>query len=359
MKDRKRIVYLSMTDKSKFIGVHKKISDTLSAARNLNYIAHSFYIKNQGIKNLLKIPFILIKIKCDMIFIRSVDPFTFILIPFVFLARLKGKIIYYDIPTPMQASYHEDKIKRNKSYVKRILYNIYYLLNGPWSYWFFNRIIQYGNENWYYRIGNNNKTILLGNGIDPNRFKLREKKYSCNINALNLIAVANVSYYHGYDRVIKAMKKWNKSESPYTIKFDIIGDGPEISYLKEIAAELNGVSILFHGNQNADYIYNAYSKAHLAVSSLGLYKLGLQFASVLKAREYCLCGIPFIAAGEDPDFNKQLDFVFNVKNDDSIDEIIEIFRNYPTVCTDLIPSDIRKYAIDNISYESKLRKLGL
>ena len=225
---------------------------------------------------------------------------------------------------------------------------------------FFNKIIQYGNESWYFNIFNYKRTILIGNGIDKNRINQREKKYTWPNNQLRLLTVATIVEYQGIDRMIMAISKWNKDNHPYNIRFDVIGDGPNLDFLKKLVLKNNLEDyIIFHGRRDQKYISEYYALSHLAVSALSLYKVKLTIASALKAREYCLCGIPFIATGADPDFSEKQTFRFEVANDNGIEDILKIFSKYPGVYHLLDDSKIRKYAIDNLSFSSKLKKIGL
>jgi hypothetical protein len=77
----------------------------------------------------------------------------------------------------------------------------------------------------------------------------------------------------------------------------------------------------------------------------------------LKVREYCLAGIPFIASGVDPDFPDNLPFRFVVSNDNEIDDILNVFSIFPQKRKTFTDEEIRQYAIDHLSYDSKFREM--
>ena len=85
------------------------------------------------------------------------------------------------------------------------------------------------------------KTILMGNGIDIERITKRNRSFKLPTDNLKLIGVANVAPYHGFDRVIRAISEWEKINTNKTIHFTVIGIGEEGYYreLQWLATELN------------------------------------------------------------------------------------------------------------------------
>lgn len=113
----------------------------------------------------------------------------------------------------------------------------------------------------------------------------------------------------------------------------------------------------FCGFQDKEFISRAYDSADIAVGSLGLFRIGLNTSSILKIREYALAGIPFITAGYDPDFQEDMPFRFLVPNDESISPIVNVLERFPSARKTFTDEDIRKYAIENLSLESKFDQM--
>lgn len=356
--DNKAVLILAPNDTKEANGVKNKSKEIGNALKKMGYNPidyQQFSSTKITVKTIIKQ---IINSNSKHLFIRSIGVLNILLFPFLLYARIQGKIIYLDMPTPRITAYHEViKIKKNTR--SKILYTIYHCINGPWSYWPYSRIIQYAREGNYFLIGNKRKTIIMGNGIDIERFSLREKNYTWPDKELNLIGVGNISFYHGYDRIIKAINEWNKSNSSFVIKFFIVGDGHEITNLKKMTHEykLDG-DIHFLGKLYGEELKQLYSKCHLAISSLGLHRINLYFSSVLKAREYCLIGIPFIASGFDPDFEFNTPFRIEVSSDDKTEDIISVFKKYELNSFFFVDQDIRNYAINNLSFSSKLKQIG-
>jgi hypothetical protein len=85
-------------------------------------------------------------------------------------------------------------------------------MHGHGSSWIFNRVIQYGNEGAFFRLGNKNRFLLIGNGIDVDSIRIRENKFKWPSSEIVEVGVAQVRFYHGFDRIIKAINYWNKTE---------------------------------------------------------------------------------------------------------------------------------------------------
>lgn len=356
-----KVIYIASANIPKNGGVSAKIDGTLSAARQLGYQTEFFGYGN-GIKSTYATVWrgMVLSDASNIFFRRVTGWLNITLIPVYLMARLQGKRIIIDIPTPIKAQIGEI-LNTDSSRIKKLRHIIYEYIAGPIPYWCFNTIIQYGDEGAYFAFGNKKRTVMLGNGIDPERIKLREKLYGQDNNTINLVGVAYLSVYHGFDRIIKVIAQWNQTNNKKYV-FHIIGDNPGtpiLESLKNQAEKLNvSEYVVFHGIQNQQYIYKYYSQCDMAVGSLGLFRIDLITSSILKSREYCLAGIPFITAGKDYDFTGDIPFCFNVSNDDSIDDILQVFKSFPERRKTFTDEQIRQYAIEHLTFEAKLTSLG-
>jgi len=340
------------------LGVDYKVNESINY---LNKIGHKTQVINiTKSKNIFcfvwKLRLIVTR-REKIVFIRSYNSMNIFLIVYFIVAKIQGKKLALDIPTPTRSVIYE--CINNSQKISKWVYVFLAIINGPWVYWFFDVIIQYGDEASFFMFGNRGRTLFLGNGIDPDRFKIRDNRPIWPNEKLIILAVAHPNSYHGFDRIIKAIKVWNdKGNYDYKIKFNIVGNSPYVSVLKELTINLGLENdVFFYSNQGKESIYKFYSESHLAVSSLGLFRIKLSMSSVLKSREYCLVGIPFIAAGNDPDFDGSEKFRFQIRNDESFDEIINIFRTLPDYITDIQDHEIRNYAIKYLSIDLRLQKV--
>lgn len=201
--------------------------------------------------------------------------------------------------------------------------------------------------------------IVISNGIDlqniPKR-KLKNKGHS-----LNIIGVANISFWHGYDRVIEGLAEYYKDNHDIEVYFHVVGDGPEINNLKKLTEKLNLKKyVIFHGTKIGKELDELFNIAHLAISSLGLHRIDMDKGSnPLKNREYFARGVPFIVSKKDPDFPESCPYLFIIPSGDSpvnIKDIISFYKkfekNYPKYA-----KKMRKYAEKNLCWETKLKKL--
>lgn len=177
---------------------------------------------------------------------------------------------------------------------------------------------------------------------------------------LNLIAVAQLADWHGYDRLLKALFVVNKQSLPYKINLTIVGDGAALALLKQLADTLQLNNVTFTGRLTGTDLDKVFEQAHIGVASLGLYRIGLAESSVLKTREYMARGLSVLAAGKDPDFDKDSPFRFEVKNADEVESIVKCLADLPIKLQEIEPHVAREYAVQNLSIESKVKDfLGL
>ena len=180
-------------------------------------------------------------------------------------------------------------------------------------------------------------------------------------STLHVLAVASIARWHGYDRLLKAVNEYQaRPKRAFDVHLTIAGDGPALPALREMAASLDlSQRVTFASNVTGPALQQLYESAHLAVSSLGLHRIGLTRASVLKAREYCAVGIPFIASGDDPDFDATAAFRLSVPADESTRELAQIFADFPVLRQRFDPVEQRRYAEARLDWRHKLHAFGL
>lgn len=170
------------------------------------------------------------------------------------------------------------------------------------------------------------KTININNGIDLEEILLQKKPEFKN--ELNIIAVANISFWHGYDRLIKGIAKYNKLNPKIKVNFNIVGNGAEEKKLKELVKDLNlEENIKFLGYKSGKDLDEEFNKNHLAVDHLGLHRKNLKELSSLKSKEYAARGIPFILSHKDKAFDKFKYLYLEEANEKeaNVEEIVKFF----------------------------------
>ncbi len=176
---------------------------------------------------------------------------------------------------------------------------------------------------------------------------------------LHCLAVANVSFWHGLDRMVKGLAIYRQmiSSEKQPIFLHVVGNGNGLVELKEIVRQLAlEEHVFFHGPLYGPDLDTMFDRCHIGVGSLGIHRIGLKEASILKAREYCARGIPFILAAEDPDFTVSFKFIKKFPSDDtpiSMEGILD-FAEQILIDNSYIV-DMRAYAFEYLSWEKKMR----
>jgi len=195
-------------------------------------------------------------------------------------------------------------------------------------------------------------TLTVPNGIGVNSVPLR--KYKPNHNEISLLFVGSVNRWHALDRVIQGMSLFGEAKS---LHLHIVGTGDQEGYLKTLTKNLGlEQQVTFHGYKSGKLLDEAFENAHIAIASLGIHRNGIKEASVLKAREYCARGIPFIYGYNDPDFDS-FRFTLKVPPTDApigIEEIIEFAKK--TTSDPNHPALMREYAYKNLDWSVKMKK---
>ena len=356
----KKVLYAMACKYAPNTGVYFKVDGFCQAAQNLGYVTELVSIECKKLGDFKPFWKKIVKSDAKYIMLRDIPGWRIISGYKCFVkCRRQGKVLICDIPTPNNA---ESLIFLRTKKISDFRRSIYTVLRGPVPYWFFNTLIQYGNESWYYLLGNRRRTVMPGNGIGKDRIQLRRKEYLDHPDELHILGVAVLCDYHGFDRIVKAIYEWHQNHSSPIFFHIVSGDRPnvEVDKMKQYVVNHNIQEfVIFHGGKTTAQIYDLYGKCDLAVGSLGLFRVGLKSASTLKLREYCLAGIPFVYSGIDSDFPLSLPFCFNVSNDESVDSIINVFEEFSEKRKLFTDEDIRQYALDHLVYEAKLKKIGL
>ena len=131
------------------------------------------------------------------------------------------------------------------------------------------------------------------------------------------------------------------------IKLDIIGDGKDLKYFKELSHQLelnNHVS--FHGNQSNDYVFKTLSQSHVLI--LNSY---FETFSIICA-EALLCGIPVISTkcgGPESFLNDKTGILIDLDNKKQLTTAMEsMINNYNQYEPEKLKSMAHQFSMDNI-----------
>ena len=150
------------------------------------------------------------------------------------------------------------------------------------------RIVTYSEDKRIYGID----CINIGNGIDVFGQPVSEEYVPGS--RIVFIGVAKVSFWHGYDRLIKGIARYT---GPYEVLFNVVGDGPALEECKSLADSLGVLNkVVFYGFKSGRELDEIYYHSNIGVDCLGLHRKGMSRVSSLKSREYAARGIPILTA---------------------------------------------------------------
>lgn len=154
-----------------------------------------------------------------------------------------------------------------------------------------------------------------------------------NDKIINVIAVASVYYYYGFDRFLRGLAEYYKSEQAYEVRFHLVGDGPALEELKQLSKDLHlDPYVTFYGFKTGKELEEIYELADVGIDVLGGHRKGDIWFGTLKSREYICKGLPFITEYTLPDNLQPIrKYLLKVKADpspvcinDVVDFMIEI-----------------------------------
>lgn len=233
--------------------------------------------------------------KIDCVYMRSyhnADPF---LISALKRLKKKGVKVVMEIPT-----YPYDNEYRNTSLVMRL----YLLRDKCFRYAMAKQLFRIVTFSDYQQIFNV-PTINISNGIDFNSVKIKSGQGDIE-GKINLIGVAEIHRWHGFDRLIKGLAIYYSEKQNRDIKFNIVGygDKAELSKLEQLVTDNNlEGKVVFHGPRYGEELNQLFDQADMGIASLARHRSNITNIKTLKNREYAARGIPFIYSETDSDFD--------------------------------------------------------
>ena len=200
------------------------------------------------------------------------------------------------------------------------------------------------------------RTIRISNGIDFDSVKMKSSVNDTS-KELNLIGVAEIHTWHGFDRVVKGLANYYSKPQKYIVKFHVVG----YFYSKEGEAEFRKIItdhhmeryIILYGKKHGGDLDTIFDYCDFGIGSLGRHRVGIDKIKTLKNREYAARGIPFIYSETDSDFD-DMPYVLKAPADESPIDIYHIIDFYRHIT--ISPQQIRN-SIDNLSWENQMRKV--
>jgi len=280
----------------------------------------------------------------ECVYIRSnhnANPFT---IKMVKQMRKAGMKIVMEIPTYPYDSEYEAQGIRNQIFQDKIFRNLLAKhLNAIVTFSEYEEIF-------------GQRTIRISNGIDFDCVRIKNK--SNNIfRELNLIGVAEIHKWHGFDRIIKGLADYYSSHNEIIVKFHVVGyffSAEEESTFKKLVDDLKmGDYVILYGKKHSEELDRIFNQCDFGIGSLGRHRVGIDRIKTLKNREYAARGIPFIYSETDSDFDNK-PYVLKASADESpidIQRIIDFCQHLQ-----LSPKEIRD-SIQDLSWKCQMERV--
>ena len=211
------------------------------------------------------------------------------------------------------------------------------------------------------------RTIRISNGVDFDSIPLHSPKLPSEGTReevpLNLIGVAEVHIWHGYDRLIAGIGEYYKNGGKRNVVFHIIGGvHPNERYKAnqfhpgmQNIIDKYGIQdkIVFHGTMFGKVLDDTFNQCQFAIGSLARHRSGITVIKTLKNREYATRGIPFIYSEQDSDFEQQ-PYVMKAPADESpidVEKIIDFVDHFQ-----MKPEEIRK-TVEHLSWKVQMEEV--
>ena len=197
------------------------------------------------------------------------------------------------------------------------------------------------------------RTIRISNGIDFDSVKM---KTSINDTSkeLNLIGVAEIHSWHGFDRLVKGLADYYSRPQNYSVKFHVVGyffskEGMD-EFVKIIKEHQMEEYVILYGKKHGTDLDTIFDYCDFGIGSLGRHRVGIDKIKTLKNREYAARGIPFMYSETDSDFDNK-PYILKAPADESPINIYQIISFYRSI--KLTPLEIRN-SIQNLSWKCQM-----
>ncbi len=198
--------------------------------------------------------------------------------------------------------------------------------------------------------------ITISNGIDFDVLPMKHHLHD-NPQKINLMGVAEIHYWHAFDRVIAGLEQYYRSQPETEVTFHVVGEGFQ-GYAQQLyqQAVKAGVSnyVVFHGNKSGKELDEMFELADIGIASLGRHRSGITHIKTLKNREYAARGIPFVYSEIDEDF-ESMPYILKAPADETPLDIRRIVDFYHTVVRN--PAAIRASIEGTLSWKVQMESV--
>lgn len=278
----------------------------------------------------------------DLVYIRSNHNANIFTINMVKKLKKLGIKVVMEIPTyPYDSEYKSPAMKRQLIQDKIFRKHFAKYLDA---------IVTFSDDDFIF----GQRTIRISNGIDFDSVKVKNLTNDTS-KELNLIGVAEIHPWHGFDRVIKGLAEYYSTPHDYRVYFHIVGYFFSVETEKEYKELIHSLGVedyvILYGKKHGEELDVIFEKCDFGIGSLGRHRASIYKMKSLKNREYAARGIPFTYSEEDEDF-EGMPYVLKMPADDSIIDIQKIINFHKELS--ISPLEIRN-SIANLSWKKQMK----
>lgn len=199
------------------------------------------------------------------------------------------------------------------------------------------------------------KAICISNGIDFDALSVKQEQKHPAV-PLRLIAVAEVHYWHAYDRIIKGLGEYYRRPHNREVYLRLVGGlgrNEQILFDDLITTYRLQKYVALDGQKHGQELEELFGQCDFAIGSLGRHRSGISKIKTLKNREYAARGIPFIYSETDEDFDN-MPYILKAPADESPLNIATIIDFYDSLS--ISPQEIRN-SIQHLSWKVQMQKV--
>ena len=199
-------------------------------------------------------------------------------------------------------------------------------------------------------------TIKISNGIDFDNIKVKQRLNDTS-KELNLIGVAEIHCWHGFDRLVSGLANYYSKPHDYIVNFHVVGyffsHEDEIAFISIVNRFHMNDHVIIYGKKSGKELDAVFDKCDMGIGSLGRHRVGIQNIKTLKNREYAARGIPFVYSETDSDFEGK-PYVLKMPADETPVDINRIIDFYKKMT--ITPQEIRS-SIQDLSWTCQMGKV--
>lgn len=268
------------------------------------------------------------------------------LIALLKMAKNKGVVIYYEIPT---YPYFGEQLKASRKKYRAIVKIALDISFWPSIYRYIDKLVIIRSST---KAKTYKKMIEITNGVRVDNIK--SKTYSIQENGVfRMVTVGTLFPYHGYDRVLKGMAACHEHLGDVKVEFHVVGSSQTIDDLHKMADDLGLHNVYFHGIKTTEELNLMYEQFNVGLGCLALHRRNADIDTTLKIIEYYCRGVPVVSTGKCPISNDHFSHVV-VDNEEPID-ISDIY-NYYCGLTESELKSISEMAKKQFAWDSIMRK---